>query len=292
MISSQKINESNLDKITPENIAQDLYHFIMLDWKSTSLVAYRKNKSPKKLKNCIQDIVDYGLDKSEFWFSSIIPELADRIIEEKQKELSFKGLKESQEFEVLEKLKNKIHEIYNIERETQTEEKTVFFKNLVISEINKKYMYMEQLRPNYWEQFIKDYYPDKGVDIYRDNYEGKRQKAFKGLYFAEIEETQFYNNVALPFVAKKYNENIPRISVLSEASLDYAFKINVFKNTYVLTKKLFKLKSEDITYDEIKNEFSSLLNYKSKNIPIEKNYFEEKKRSDLTGILNKIKNKN
>lgn len=292
MISNQKINKSNLEKITPENITQDLYQFIMMDWKSTSLIALRKNKSPKKLKNCIGDIVEYGMKKSEFWYSSIIPELTERIVDEKQKELSYKSLGESIEFKNLERLKTKINEIYKTEKESQSEEKISFFKKLVIDEINSKYMYMEQLRPNYWEQFLKDYYPEKGVDVYKENYEEKRKKAFKGLSFSEIEETQFYNNVALPYVAKKYQENIPRINVLTDASIDYAFKINVFKNTYLLTQKLFKLRGSEQLSETLFDEFNDILNYKPKILPIEIQYFEDKKKKDLTGILNKIKNKN
>jgi hypothetical protein len=295
MISNQKINKSNLEKITPENITQDLYQFIMMDWKSTSLVALRKNKSSKKLKNCIGDVVGYGMKKSEFWYSSIIPELTERIVDEKQKELSYKNLGESFEFQTLEKLKTKINEIYETEKEFQSEEKVSFFKGLVIDEINSKYMYMEQLRPNYWEQFLKDYYPEKGVDVYKENYEEKRRKAFKGLSFSEIEETQFYNNVALPYVAKKYQENVPRINVLTDASLDYTFKINVFKNTYLLTQKLFKLRGSEqpseTLFNEF-NEFNEIMNYKPKMLSIENRYFEDKKKKDLTGILNKIKNKN
>ena len=292
MLIDKKINEDNLDKITPENITNDLYHFIMLDWKSTSLVSFRKTKSPKKLKKCIQDIVDYGFIKSEFWFSSIIPELTDRVIEEKLKELSFRDLTDSLDFKKLENLKFKIKEVYEIEKTNQEIGNVSFFKNLVINEINSKYMYMEQLRPNYWEQFIKDYYQDKGVGVYKKNYENERKKAFKGMSFSEIEETQFYNNVALPFVAKKYNEKTPRINVLSDASLDYAFKINVFRNTYTLTKKILKIKSNEITPNMIDVEFSNILNYKRKKIKIESDYYESKKENDLTGILNKLKNKN
>jgi len=292
MISDQKINKSNLEKITPENITQDLYQFIMMDWKSTSLVAYRKNKSPKKLRNCIGDIVSYGMKKSNFWYSSIIPELSERVIEEKQKEMVFQGLENTPEYMDLSTLKEKIDFIYENEKPFQNEAKIDFFKNLVIEDINEKYMYMEQLRPNYWEQFIKDYYPEKGVEIYKENYEEKRRKAFKGISFEEIEETQFYNNVALPFVAKRYQENIPRITVLTDASLDYTFKINVFKNTYLLTQKLFKLKTGEIPLSDISKEFSELMRYKPEMMGIEKKYFEEKKKKDLTGILHKIKNKN
>lgn len=283
--------EIDFEKININKITDNLYFFIMHDWKSTSLITEKKTKEPKNLKKCINDIVKFSFDKSHYWISSIVVETADKVLDEKIKECKYR--KDNEMVKILSELKLKVNEVYNKEK-IEKEDFNNKFINLVLKEVKTNYIYTEQLRPNYWEQFVKDYYPGKGLEEYKKNYEKERKKAFKGLELPGIEETYFYNNIALPFIAEEFfNNKKTRIELLTDKIVDYVMKLQEFKNTHKYTSLFISLKDDkNLNKKYIENQFDFFLNYRDKWLDIEKKYKENKRIEDLNNVINKIKAKN
>ena len=175
---SQRFNSSYVNE---SNISNDLYFLIINDWKNTSKI---KNKEKtKNLKNLIEDVVTFSLNKSKFWFSSII-------------------LEEIQKFEIEKSFTSKINEAYQDKKKYNHD----FFCESIYEYCVNNYSNISDMKPNYWEQFNKDYHENKGMEKFYKDYFAHRKSFFNGMELPDIKETQFYVNASLPFIAKNVNE--------------------------------------------------------------------------------------
>ncbi len=244
-----------------EQINKDIYNFIIKDWKNTSLITDHLNN--KSFSLFLKDLIEYSNLKSSAFINYEVLEKLENIENEKLKSI-FSDL-------------NKLY------YEKVSFSSLIFSKDL-LDFLNKKYKFLNSLRPQGWENFILS---NNKVDLnlYYENYSLTRKNNFSGICFSK--ENNFSDNVSIFFTAYNYiNHNIYPLETLTKSVVDYVIEFN----SYINSKKIIKLMDNNyINIQDVKNDFSLYLNFQENKLDFELQKENLKHKEDITKILKKIK---
>ena len=246
-----------------EKINNDIYSFIIKDWKNTSLVVDKFDN--KCFSFFLNEIITHSLDKTELFFNYE----AINILENSKINIEDKK-----------HINDTLFKIYY--------EKTSFsslnFSKKLIEHLSKKYNFINSLRPQGWESFILTTQKSNKIDInyYYNNLSKERLKNFNG-HISEINEN-FYDNVSIFLTAhKKINHNIQPFENLIDSIVKYIAELNSIVNTKKIIDKI--INNKDYSDDEF---YIKCLNFRKSKLNFEVDLDNQKKKEDITKILKKI----
>jgi len=255
-----------------ENIYNELYPFLIQDWKNTSLLVDKEGTN-KTFASVLKSFIQYADQKSKF-------------------SLSIEALKYYKEKIV----DNNIYEIANnvflnmVSRYDSLSQTDInIFSTDVLEHLSKKTNYINSLRPQGWEQFILSNQRKHIVlPFYDENTSKLREVIFKGLKFDD-EQHAFYDKISLNMTAKNFIEkDIPPYMTLFSAITEYVFQYNKLKNSIKIMKQIDNLLSEGVTERGIKENMQTYMQVEEIKMDFEIVEENEKKKQELNKILNKL----
>lgn len=255
-----------------ENMYNDLYPFIIKDWKNTSLLVDRKN-SDKSFSNVLREFIQYANQKSQYALSvDVLTLYQDKILKDNNQEICHS---------VFNNMIERYDEIANLDIES--------FTVSVLEHLSKHTNFISSLRPQGWEPFILDNRKNNWALASYDLETSKQRKTmFKGLVFDQ-EELAFYDKISLFITAKKFLEsNVSPHLTLFKSVTEYVFNVNKKINTNLMTNNIDRLVKEGNNDKNVRQFFSPYVDKHDVKLDFEIIEENEKKKDDLNKILKKL----
>lgn len=257
-----------------DNIYNDLYHFLINDWKNTSLII-EKDSGKKTFPIILKKFIEYSSERSKYG-------------------LDLEGLTYFQNH-LLDGIPNKhIQNIFDnmmIRYEDLLNVNNIDFSNQIVSELSKQHHYINLLRPKGWEQFILAH-KNKPIDLtsYNELWSPKRSEVFKGYEFPD-DDFGFYDKVSLFVTAKKFNEQgIQPHTTLFKSISKYVFSYNKKNNTNELVRNIDELLDAGLSNKNINFYLQKYLHKDDVKLDFEIIDEKEKNKEDLNNMLKKLTN--
>jgi len=257
-----------------DNIYNDLYPFLMKDWKNTSLLV-DKETSQKSFPAVLKKFITYAHQKSQYAFDvEVLTHYQNTILNNNNQEIFH---------DVFLNMANRYEEISTLDLKE--------FSIQIIEELAKKTNYINSLRPQGWENFILAN-RGKRVDLskYNESYSHMRGNVFKGINFPE-DDFGFYDKISLYVTAKKYLErDIPPYISLFKAIAQYVVNYNKKVNTTEFIRSIDHLLDDGITERNLKSNktLKQFVTYDLIKLDFEIKEEIEKKKEDLNNMLKKL----
>ncbi len=255
-----------------ENIYNDLYPFLIKDWKNTSLII-NKETSQKSFPMVLKKFIEYSSERSKYALDlEALTYFQNNVLEENGND----DLKR-----VFNNMVSRYEDILRLE--------PIYFSLQVIDELSKKHNYITSLKPQGWENFILQN-KNKKIDLteYNNNWSYKRSSSFAGIQFID-DDFGFYDKISLFVTAKKYLENdIPPYYTLFKSIAQYVFNYNKKVNTSEIIRNIDDLLYSGITDKNIKLYFNNYLNSDDIKLDFEILEKQERNKEDLNSILKKL----
>lgn len=255
-----------------DNIYNDLYPFLIKDWKNTSLVV-TKDTSQKSFSMILKKFIEYSYERSKYAVDlEAIIYYQDNLLDNSLHQ-DFK--------KVFDNVTLRYEDLLNIDIKS--------FSIQIINELSKNNSFITSLRPQGWEQFILAN-RNKIVDLteYNDNWSSKRSDVFKGFDFPD-DDFGFYDKISLFVTAKKFLErDIPPYLTLFKSIAQYVFNYNKKLNTNDFIRNVDEILDSGTTNKNLKHYFKSY--YSDDDIKLDFELIEEKekKKEDLNNMLKKL----
>lgn len=257
-----------------DNIYNDLYPFLMKDWKNTSLLV-DKATSQKSFPAVLKKFITYVHQKSQYAFDvDVLTHYQNTILSNNNQDLFHA---------VFLNMANRYEDIITLDLKE--------FSEQLVEELSKRTNYINALRPQGWENFILAN-RGKRVDLskYNESYSHMRGNVFKGINFPD-DDFGFYDKISLYVTAKKFLErDIPPYISLFKAISQYVVSYNKKVNTAEYIRSIDQLLDDGITERNLK--VDKLLGMFVKYEPIKLDFEiieeKEKKKEDLNNMLKKL----
>lgn len=257
-----------------DNIYNDLYPFLMKDWKNTSLLV-DKETSQKSFPAVLKKFITYAHQKSQYAFDvDVLTHYQNTILTNNNQDFFH---------DVFLNMANRYEDVSTLNLKE--------FSEQVIDELSKRTNYINSLRPQGWENFILAN-RGKRVDLskYNESYSHMRGNVFKGINFPD-DDFGFYDKISLYVTAKKYLErDIPPYVSLFKAIAQYVVSYNKKVNTAEYIRSIEHLLDDGISERNLK--MDKLLKQFTVYEPIKLDFEiieeKEKKKEDLNNMLKKL----
>jgi hypothetical protein len=257
-----------------DNIYNDLYPFLVKDWKNTSLLI-DKETSQKSFPAVLKKFIRYTYQKSQYAFDiDVLSHYQNTVLVNNNQELFHN---------VFLNMANRYEDLLTLDLKD--------FSIHVLDDLSKRTNYINSLKPQGWEQFIL---ANKGKNIdlskYNEKYSHMRGHAFKGVLFTD-DDFGFYDKISLFVTAKKYLErDIPPYISLFKAIAQYVLNYNKKVNTSEYIRAIDHLLEDGITERNLKNDKSlrQFITYEPIKLDFEIIEEKEKKKEDLNNMLRKL----
>lgn len=257
-----------------EEIFSQIYPFIIKDWKNTSLLVNKNNKTNKAFKDVLKSLIAYASEKSDLFISySTINNFKKEMDINLDLNKSETLLDIYKSFEEI----NKIKESFDMN----------LFLDKAIEHLSGHYFYINALRPQGWEQFILNNNVNTiNISNYKKKISTLRKQNFNGLVFSDG-SLEFFDSISLCHTAKAYfDEQIPPYKMLFASIVAYTFKYNEYMNTLKMNENIMTIHNQNNI--QLKKSFSQYINYEEKKVEFEIIEENKKKKQDLDKILNKL----
>lgn len=257
-----------------DNIYNDLYPFLMKDWKNTSLLV-DKETSQKSFPSVLKKFIAYAHKKSQYAFDiEVLTHYQNTILSNNNQEFFHN---------VFLNMANRYEDVVTLDLRE--------FSEQVIDELSKKTNFISALRPQGWENFILAN-RGKRIDLskYNESYSHMRSNVFKGVNFPD-DDFGFYDKISLYVTAKKYLErDIPAYVSLFKAIAQYVVSYNKKVNTAEYIRSIDQLLDDGISERNLKMDLylKEFIKYDVIKLDFELVEEKEKKKEDLSNMLKKL----
>jgi hypothetical protein len=258
-----------------DNIYNDLYNFLINDWKNTSLII-EKDSTHKTFPIILKKFIEYSSERSQYGLDlEALTYFQNNLLD---------GISNKHIQNIFDNMTARYEDLLHINN--------IDFSEQLVAELSKNNNYINLLRPKGWEQFILAH-KNKPIDLttYNELWSPKRSEAFKGHQFPE-DDFGFYDKISLFVTAKKYNEQgiQPHITLFKSIS-KYVFSYNKKNNTNELIRNIDDLLDAGLSTKNINHYMSKYLHKDDIKLDFEIIDEKEKSKEDLNNMLKKLTKK-
>lgn len=250
--------------IRNNGITEELYSFIIQEWKNTSLLKNKKSSKPS-FKAFLNDVIYYAQKKSACFFTS------DTLYMVKEIALG-------NNFSNIDELLKNMKKIDDAKADMDID---IFLDELLVH-LASKYEGIEKLLPHGWESSSISSILD--LEKFLKKPKEERLKNFKGLEFNDG-TLEFYDSVSLSCAALAYREeSLPPYKILCASIIGYCFKYNELVNDSIIKNNL---KSDNKKSNLMEN-LEHFYNFENLKIDFEVKKEEVTKKVALDSLLNRL----